>query len=81
MNNKGGGSQIQHIKHQDVLLMTKQEIANVLATSFEKNSSLENCWPEFQMIQTQQEQKNLDFSSNNKEPYNQPLIGRAFKHS
>lgn len=73
MKNKGEGPQVRHIKHQDSLLTTSHEIANVLAMSFEKNSSLENCRPEFNRIRTQQEQKPINFYSNNTEPYNKPF--------
>lgn len=64
-------------------LTTEQEIANNLAKTCERNSSIEHFLPQFQIIQMQQEQNQIDFSSDNAEIYNQSYkeLQKALKNS
>lgn len=73
MKNKGNTVQIQHIKKQDTLLTSENEIAEALAVAFEENSSETNCLPEFQNLRKVQEKLNPNFHSPNHEPYNLPF--------
>lgn len=73
MKNKGTNTQIQHIKQQDTLLTSEQEITEALAETFEKNSSQANCLPDFQQIREVQEKQHLSFHSHNQESYNLPF--------
>lgn len=44
MVGKNCGPQIQHIKRQDEIITTKQEIVNILAETFGKNSkAIQGC--------------------------------------
>jgi len=81
MKGIGNRFNIQHIKKQDIFQTKEIDIANTLAESFENNSSIENCLPEFQLIRTQQERKKLNFCSDNKEVYNQSFKMEELIHS
>eukprot|EP00916_Digyalum_oweni_P019426 GHVL01032319.1.p1 GENE.GHVL01032319.1~~GHVL01032319.1.p1 ORF type:complete len:920 (-),score=34.35 GHVL01032319.1:223-2982(-) len=52
------------------LITQKNEVANVLASTMEKNSSTENYCTDFQKIKATQERKPINFSSQNEENYN-----------
>lgn len=67
MMGKNYRPQIQHIKHQDKILTTKQETANTIAECFWKKTSYENCLPAFQAILAAGEKKYVTFSSDNLE--------------
>lgn len=49
------------------------DVAYTLAETFEKNSLIKNCSPEFQLIWAKQECKELNFCFDNKNVYNQPF--------
>ena len=49
----------------------KKDISNTLADVLSKNSSSENYSPKFNNIKQQKEKRNLKFSSDNSEIYNQ----------
>ncbi|KAL2092870.1 hypothetical protein ACEWY4_012668 [Coilia grayii] len=73
LKTEGGTARVQHLKCHTGLLTSKQDIADKLAETFEKNSSVENCNPEFQAMCRKEEAKALNFSSDNTKPYNQPF--------
>ena len=67
---KGGGPGIQHLRDGDRLLTMPDEIAKKLADAFEHNSSSNNCQPGFLPVKNREEQKRLNFKSQNREDYN-----------
>lgn len=73
MKSKGGTARVQHLQCHTGLLTSKEDIAEELAEAFEKNSSVENCNPDFQTVRRKEEARALNFSSDNAEPYNQPF--------
>ena len=78
---KGESCKIQHIKENGSWLTCPQDIANKLAATFERNSSINNCCPTFQTFKACQEKNQLKFKSNNKENYNQLFTLEEIKRS
>ena len=64
------------------LITDKEEIANTIGTTFEKNSSSKNYSKEFQAIKKREEEKPLNFSTKNKNlAYNKKFELRDLKRS
>ena len=59
--------------------VSKKDISNTLADALSKNSSSENYTQKFKNIKQQKEKRNLKFSSDNSESYNQSFSLSEFK--
>ena len=68
---KGKSSSLGHLSVNNEKVTSKKDISNTLADVFSKNSSSENYSPKFQNIKQQKGKRNLKFSSDNSETYNQ----------
>ena len=68
---KGKSSSLGHLNVNNEKVTSKQDISNTLADAFSKNSSSENYTQKFKKIKQQKEKRNLKFSSDNSETYNQ----------
>ena len=68
---KGKSSSLGHLNVNNLKVTSKKDISNTLADVFSKNSSSENYNPKFKNIKQQKEKRNLKFSSDNSETYNQ----------
>ena len=68
---KGKSSSLGHQNVNNEKVTSKKEISNTLADAFSKNSSSENYTKKFENIKQQKEKRNLKFSSDNSESYNQ----------
>ena len=68
---KGKSSSLGHLKVNNENVISKKDISNTLADVFSKNSSSENYTLKFKNIKHQKEKRNLKFSSDNSERYNQ----------
>ena len=73
MKGKNAKAGVQHLKKDNEVLTAKEDIAEELAKTFEKNSSTQNYSEEFQRKKEQKEGQRLNFKSNNLEDYNQPF--------
>ena len=72
---KGKPSQPKtHLKINNRLITDQNETCNILAQSISKNSSTENYSKSFQKTKNTKEKTNLDFSSQQNEPYNRPFV-------
>ena len=64
------------------LLSNKEEIANTIGKTFQKNSSSQNYGEEFQSIKSKEEEKPLNFSTKNRHlNYNKKFTLRDLKRS
>ena len=70
---KKGGTSLKHLNDGGTPLTDKKDIANLLASTLEKNSSDRNLHPDFRKIRERSERKPLDFSSDCNEDYNLPF--------
>ena len=70
---KGKSSSLGHLNVNNKKVTSKKDISNNLADAFSKNSSSENYTQKFKNIKQQKEKRNLKFSSDNSETYNQPF--------
>ena len=70
---KGKSSSLGHLNVNNKKVTSKKDISNTLADAFSKNSSSENYTQKFKNIKQQKEKRNLKFSSDNSETYNQPF--------
>ena len=70
---KGKSSSLGHLNVNNKKVTSKKDISNTLADAFSKNSSSENYTEKFKNIKQQKEKRNLKFSSDNSETYNQPF--------
>ena len=70
---KNSKASIPHLKSQGKVLSRKKDIANLIASTLEKNSSSDNHSPSFQRHKTEFEKTNLKFDSDNDEIYNSPF--------
>ena len=70
---KGKSSSLGHLNVNNKKVTSKKDISNILADAFSKNSSSENYTQKFKNIKQQKEKRNLKFSSDNSETYNQPF--------
>ena len=68
---KGKSSSLGHLHVNNEKVTSKKDISNTLADVFSKNSSSENYSQKFKNIKQQKEKRNLKFSSDNSETYNQ----------
>ena len=68
---KGKFSSLGHLNVNNKKVTSKKDISNTLADAFSKNSSSENYTQKFKNIKQQKEKRNLKFSSDNAETYNQ----------
>ena len=68
---KGKSSSIAHLNVNNEKVTSREDISNTLADAFSKNSSSENYTQKFKNIKQQKEKRNLKFSSDNSESYNQ----------
>ena len=68
---KGKSSSLGHLNVNNEKVTSKKDISNTLADVFSKNSSSENYSQKFKNIKQQKEKRNLKFSSDNSETYNQ----------
>ena len=67
------GPKIHHLKINDELITDVQDIADTLAKEFADKSSSNNYNQNFQNHKMKAEKTKLNFSSNNREDYNQPF--------
>ena len=70
---KGKSSSLGHLNVNNKKVTSKKDISNTLADAFSKNSSSENYTEKFKNIKQQKVKRNLKFSSDNSETYNQPF--------
>ena len=70
---KGKSSSLGHLDVNIEKVTSKKDISNTLADAFSKNSSSENYTQKFKNIKQLKEKRNLKFSSDNSETYNQPF--------
>ena len=70
---KGKSSSLGLLNVNNKKVTSKKDISNTLADAFSKNSSSENYSQKFKNIKQQKEKRNLKFSSDNSETYNQPF--------
>ena len=70
---KGKSSSLGHLNVNNKKVTSKKDISNTLADAFSKHSSSENYTRKFKNIKQQKEERNLKFSSDNSETYNQPF--------
>ena len=70
---KGKSSSLGHLNVNNKKVTSKKDISNTLADAFSKNASSENYTQKFKNIKQQKEKRNLKFSSDNSEIYNQPF--------
>ena len=70
---KGKSSSLGHLNVNNKKVTSKKDISNTLADAFSKNSSAENYTEKFKNIKQEKEKRNLKFSSDNSETYNQPF--------
>ena len=79
---KKGGPSLQHL-HDDggTPLTDKKAIANLLASTLEKNSSCHNLNPTFRKVKDNEERKPIDFSSDGLENYNLPFTLMELKEA
>ena len=70
---KGKSSSLGHLNVNNKKVTSKKDISNTLADAFSKNSSSENNTQKLKNIKQQKEKRNLKFSSDNSETYNQPF--------
>ena len=79
---KKGGPSLQHL-HDDngTPLTDKKAIANLLASTLEKNSSSGNVNSQFRKIKDNAERKPIDFSSDCSEKYNLPFTLMELKEA
>ena len=75
INGKRATTPVYHLKTEDGMAETPEEIAEALADNYVKQSSVENHSKEFQNTKSQEEKKDLNFKSNNNESYN---VGTIF---
>ena len=70
---RGKSSSLGHLNVNNKKVTSKNDISNTLADAFSKNFSSENYTQKFKNIKQQKEKRNLKFSSDNAETYNQPF--------
>ena len=70
---KGKSSSLGHLNVNNEKVTSKKDMSNTLADAFSKNSSSENYTKKIKNIKQQKEKRNLKFSSDNSETYNQPF--------
>ena len=70
---KGKSSSLGHLNVNNKKVTSKKDISKTPAHAFSKNFSSENYTQKFKNIKQQKEKRNLKFSSNNSETYNQPF--------
>ena len=63
----------------NVIIQDVGDVANMLAESFSRTCSLNNCAPEFQRYKREKEKKRLDFTSGVRHEYNVPLTIEELK--
>ena len=79
---KHGKSHLLHLKDSNGDLITdKTDIASTIGTTFEKNSSSENYSEKFQNIKKREEEKILNFQTNEYFAYNKRFKLRDLKRS
>ena len=67
-------SPIKHLSKNHIKATNKNDIVDLLAKTFSKNSSSTNYSKPFQNIKKNAEKTKLNFKSNNLEDYNQPFL-------
>ena len=70
---KRKSSSLGHLNVNNEKVTSKKGISNTIADVFSKNSSSENYNPKFKTIKQQKKKRNLKFSSDNSQIYNQPV--------
>ena len=70
---KGSGKKYQHLKIGNKIITDKKDISNTIANTISKNSSKDNVSQKFTLHKRLEEQKPLDFTSENNECYNEPF--------
>ncbi|GFO00724.1 RNA-directed DNA polymerase from mobile element jockey [Plakobranchus ocellatus] len=70
-----------HLKKDGQIISNLKDHADHLAETFSKNSSSENYSKNFQQTKQRAEKQNLNFSSENNEPYNNPFLMAELKNS
>ena len=73
LKGKNSSPSVQHLKSAETLITDKQEVANLLAATLEKNSSFQNKCPAFSAKKLQNDKHPPTFESNNTEYYNMPF--------
>ena len=70
LKGKSSSSSVKCLKEGDKVVTDKVEVANLLAASFQENSSTSHYSASFQKIKHQRESHSINFKSDNKELYN-----------
>ena len=76
---KGKSSSLGHLNVNNKKVTSREDVSGALADAFSKNSSSENYTQKFKNIKQQKEKRNLKFSSDNSETYNQPFSLSDFR--
>ncbi|GFO10696.1 RNA-directed DNA polymerase from mobile element jockey [Plakobranchus ocellatus] len=70
-----------HLKKDGQIISNLKDHADHMAETFSNNSSSENYSKNFQQTKQRAEKQNLNFSSENNEPYNNPFLMAELKNS
>ena len=81
INGKRASTPVYHLKTKDGMAETPEEIVEALADNYVKQSSVENHNEEFKRTKSQEEKKDLNFKSNNKETYNRKFTLKDLRKS
>ena len=73
ISGKADPAAISHLKVNNSTIEQPGEIADILASTIAHNSSSEHYTDRFQRLKAREEKKQIRFSSNNLESYNQPF--------
>ena len=77
---KGTTGKYKHLKLGNQIITDKKEIFNTIGQTISKNSSKDKMNPKFTAYKNTQEKKSLDFTSENKECYNEPFTSDELLH-
>ena len=73
INGKNQSMKYSHIKVDDKIYESKEEIANILGKTFKGNSSSVNYNPQFKRRKQEREMEELNFETDTNENYNLPF--------
>ena len=76
---KNSSDLISHLDINNTKITNKKDIANGLASTFSKTSSITNISPAFYRNKVEAEKKHLNFISDNSESYNFPFTFNELK--
>ena len=81
INGKRASSPVYHLKTEDGMAETHEEIVEALADNYVKQSSVENHSDTFQSTKAIEERKDLNFKSKNQESYNRKFTLKDLRKS